>query len=233
MAGQKRVKVVEPGISIRRWPVVLTTGLAKTLVASSSFIALARNCSCRDRRHCPGYPQDFGCIYLGEGARGIVSRGNATEVSAEEAIDHVLAAREMGLVHMAIWSSAELRGLGADASRALELCACCPCCCIPHRIDSDNRAVLDGVIGLGLARAIKDSCSHCGTCVTSCPFHALKISEDGPVVDGERCKGCGRCESACQEGMLEIEDRQTLPLTVNEYSSDAYDYFDRIRSVVR
>ena len=195
---------------LKSHPVILPTASAEQVVRESSYLSLAKVCVCRVEHSCQNYPVGLGCLYLGEGAKGIVSKGNAVEITVEQALDVVRQARVMGLVHMVLWTSGELRSLGADASKALELCSCCPCCCIDRRIGDQAQAYLDGITGLGIARPDGD-CVFCGDCVLSCLFTALVIGEDGPSINPDRCKGCGRCETACRHGVLKVYTLEQVP----------------------
>jgi len=48
-------------------------------------------------------------------------------------------------------------------------------------------------------------CLGYGTCVRSCPFDAMHMSEDGlPVVDMAKCTGCRKCEQACPKKVIEV-----------------------------
>jgi len=48
-------------------------------------------------------------------------------------------------------------------------------------------------------------CLHFGDCVRSCPFDAMRLSDDGlPVIDEQKCTGCGKCVEACPRGLLEL-----------------------------
>lgn len=206
-AGRKQVDV---RARIRSVPVVLTPDLARELVSRAAYLSLAHHCPCRTDRHCAAYPADFGCLYLGEGARGIVAKGNARAIDRQRALDHVSSAAELGLVHMVLWTSAELRSLGGDAKRALELCACCPCCCLDRRTGGGAKAYVDGIAGLGIARA-DDGCTGCGECEPVCPMRALTVSADGPAINADRCKGCGRCARACRQGILRVHPLEMVP----------------------
>lgn len=210
MAGEGVKKVVHPDLRIRSIPVILTTEIAMDLVRSASYIARAQVCPCRESRHCQEYPAAFGCLYLGDGAKGITARGNAREITPDDAVDHVNKAFDTGLVHMILWTSAELRALGADAGRALELCSCCPCCCITRRTGEGMNAYIDGIVGLGVARA-EGECSACGECDRVCPLGAIFITGDGPAINADRCKGCGRCARACKSGVLKVYPLEMVP----------------------
>ncbi len=48
------------------------------------------------------------------------------------------------------------------------------------------------------SRVDKDKCLGCGVCETICPFHAIKLGEDGfAEVIASTCKGCGACAASC------------------------------------
>ena len=40
-------------------------------------------------------------------------------------------------------------------------------------------------------------CDHCGKCVAVCNLDAIKLGEDGPVIDAISCDGCGACVAVC------------------------------------
>lgn len=224
-AGRKKVDV---NAMIHSTPVVLTPDLARELIDSAAYISLARRCPCRDERKCQNFPVDFGCLYLGQGARGIVANGNAREIDRDQAMEHLRRAGELGLVYMVLWTSAELRSLGADAKKALELCSCCPCCCISRRTGDGMKAYIDGITGMGIARA-EGECSACGECDRACPMNALTITEDGPAINPDRCKGCGRCARACKQGVLRVYPLEMVPSFTDGWQMiPAQDFMDEI-----
>lgn len=56
-----------------------------------------------------------------------------------------------------------------------------------------------------VAKRCKYGCIGLGSCVSSCPFNAIKISAHGiPVVSLDRCTGCGNCVEACPRGLIEL-----------------------------
>lgn len=222
-------KTIPIDLRVKSHPVVLTTDIAERVVREASYIGLAGACQCRAERGCPDYPADFGCLYLGGGARGIVARGNAAEITVDQALEIVRQARELGLIHMILWTSGELRALGADAEKALELCSCCPCCCISRRTGDGMQAYIDGIAGLGIARA-EEGCIQCGECLLACPLGALRLDDDGPVINADRCKGCGRCEIACKRGALKVYELEMVPSYDGGWEPiPAEEYLDQIR----
>jgi ferredoxin len=40
--------------------------------------------------------------------------------------------------------------------------------------------------------------SECRTCEQACPHDAIRLSDEGAAIAGEKCRGCGLCVSACR-----------------------------------
>jgi ferredoxin len=47
-------------------------------------------------------------------------------------------------------------------------------------------------------------CVGCGTCAMSCPFQAITMVGDRPMLDCPRCTGCGHCIGNCAQGALSM-----------------------------
>jgi len=208
-ASRRRLKVVTVPVGARfdRSPMaVLHYDAAKQLVEASSHILRTDTCVCRDARNCKDYPVDLGCLFLGQGARKMSLHGRAHPITKEEALAHLDRARRLGLINNAIWSSVELSALRVDPAHTVELCSCCPCCCLAFKTKHASHTFLDGIAGFGVSRvASLDKCTRCTNCVPACPFDAIKVDlREGPVIDGLRCKGCGRCVTVCRPEALKI-----------------------------
>jgi pyruvate formate lyase activating enzyme len=54
-----------------------------------------------------------------------------------------------------------------------------------------------------------ERCTRCGTCIATCPEHALSWNGDAPHVDQARCTLCGECAEVCY-----AEARQVLGRTM-------------------
>ncbi|BBB89760.1 MAG TPA: Fe-S cluster domain-containing protein [Methylomusa anaerophila] len=55
----------------------------------------------------------------------------------------------------------------------------------------------------GGPKTCKYGCLGLGTCVRSCPFDAMTMSDDGiPVIDPDKCTGCGKCETVCPKSVI-------------------------------
>jgi heterodisulfide reductase subunit A len=52
--------------------------------------------------------------------------------------------------------------------------------------------------------AMEGECDLCGACVEVCPRNAIKLDNNGPVVDVVSCSGCGACTAVCVKGGLKI-----------------------------
>ena len=50
------------------------------------------------------------------------------------------------------------------------------------------------------AEVDEDLCTGCGTCISICPFNAIRKDDNGIArVDEDGCKGCGICAASCPE----------------------------------
>ena len=73
-----------------------------------------------------------------------------------------------------------------------------------------SRAAIPMAKGFVQAEALtsvvdQTKCSGCGTCVTVCPYGALRKNDDGIAeVIVAACKGCGCCGATCPEGAISM-----------------------------
>ena len=49
-------------------------------------------------------------------------------------------------------------------------------------------------------------CSGCGTCISVCPFNAIKLVEWTAKVNKALCKGCGACAASCPSNAITVEN---------------------------
>ena len=54
-------------------------------------------------------------------------------------------------------------------------------------------------------------CVGCGDCVSACPNDALKLTDEGIVIDRDACEACGTCVEACDVGALELIGKAWTP----------------------
>ena len=54
-------------------------------------------------------------------------------------------------------------------------------------------------------KACSYACLGLADCVRSCPFDAILIHDELPVVDTHKCTACGNCVKACPRGIISLE----------------------------
>ncbi len=204
---------------------VLPIDLIKKAISGSSFRAIMNTCYCRDSLKCKNYPIDFGCVMIGEGARSMVERGIAREVSIEEALEHTDKAADMGLIAMCLWIEIEAFGMGVaeeDHYKLMEVCYCCPCCCIGLRnFKNFGNDIMKRFSSIGWVAASKDGCKGCKKCAKVCPTEAITVYEDYIAVSND-CLGCGICASKCPYEAIEM-------IQVEPFKDNIQDYFKGFR----
>jgi Pyruvate/2-oxoacid:ferredoxin oxidoreductase delta subunit len=235
-AARLKVVTVPVGRMVQGTSAILPYDSVARLVETASYVAIADTCLCRQAHQCKDYPLAPGCIYLGEGARTI--RYKMRPATRQEALGWLKEARSMGLVTNVIWSSVELDALGADASRTVEVCSCCPCCCLLFKTRDASKAYMENILGFGVCKVTDaDACARCTNCERACPFKAIRVdAHDGPSIDEARCKGCGRCEAVCRAKVLKVFPKEPGNGLVNsrEHSTPyADDMMERFLAMVR
>lgn len=182
--------------------VVLPFPLLTPLVEAASARVLLNECLCRRGENCHTYPQELGCLFLGDGVAGIEPlRGRP--VNVEAALAHVQRAMDAGLVPSVVHSAFDAWLLGIPYRRMLAICFCCDCCCsVRHSLRLGPPAARDTVVRLpGLSVTAGSGCTGCGLCIEACPAGAISLSHGRAQIDGT-CKGCGRCAALCPAGAI-------------------------------
>lgn len=199
--------------------VILPIDIVKKVIRESSSRSILNKCLCRESNKCKTYSPDFGCIFIGEGSRVTIERGYARDVSVEEALAQVDKATGQGLVCQCLWIEAEQYIWGVkdkDLHRFLEICFCCPCCCLELKnfklLSTDIQSRFNGI---GWQAKVNDKCSLCGKCQESCPFGFISVSDR--VTVSERCQGCGICASRCPDTVIEIIPARELKKDIKDY----------------
>lgn len=66
-----------------------------------------------------------------------------------------------------------------------------------------------GMLSAG-QKACEFGCLGFGTCVSACPFDAIKMGPDNlPVIDQQLCTGCAKCVNACPKKILVLRPAKT------------------------
>ena len=209
--------------------VVIPMDMIKASLKNATFIGGMDSCLCREANECKDFPSDVGCLFLGEAGKVIVKHNLGKEITYEEACARVDKAASYGLMGQAVWVEVEqlLWGIRNDQmDKFLEICFCCPCCCIAMRLarnaTSNERhrfhpsgwtAVPDRTKCIGR--------KQCVSGLNGCPVEAISFGEDGKVViNQETCVGCGICKSKCNLDVIKI--KQTMPMR-----EDLHEYFKK------
>lgn len=185
--------------------VILPYPLLSRLVKGTSARFLMDECMCRRGENCQRYPQDFGCLFLGDGASKI-SPGMGRLVGEGEAMAHVRRGMELGLVPLVVHTTFDALTLGIPYRRMLGICFCCECCCtVQQGLRLGPPSFWDIVVRLpGLTVEVDGTCIGCGACAEACYVQAVSMSEGRASIDGDACKGCGRCVTVCPTGAITL-----------------------------
>lgn len=206
--------------------VTLPVDLAKQAIREASFRALINKCACRHTFDCKAYPHEFGCMFLGAGARVVVENGIAHEATVEECLAHVDKAAALGLAAGAFWVEVEQYVWGfkdKDRERHLELCFCCSCCCGAFKFEKSAKGRTKHILhkSMGWRCTVGESCTQCGACIEKCPRLLISRGTSRVVIDDE-CAGCGMCLEACKSGALRV-------VQVESMRDKLTDYFDGLQ----
>ena len=206
---------------------VIPLDLIKESLKNITYIAGMDGCLCREANDCTDYPHDLGCLFLGEAAKGVVKHGLGRQFTYEEACARVDQAAEAGLMGQAVWIEVEqmLWGVRNDLmDHFLEICFCCPCCCIAMRLARNATSAERHRFHPAGWTAVPDrtkcvGCRKCAVGHNGCPVEAISFGEDGKVqINQESCVGCGICKARCDFDAIKI--KQTMPMR-----KDLHEYF--------
>ncbi|MHB8780859.1 MAG: DUF362 domain-containing protein [Candidatus Geothermincolia bacterium] len=185
-------------------------------VKRTEFLWVMDKCICRDSLHCKDYPIDLGCLFMGEAAMDINPR-LGRRVTAEEALAHLEACREAGLVHLIGRNKLDTVWLNVrPGNKLLTVCNCCPCCCLWRSLPALATRISDKVRRLpGVAFEVTGECEGCGECVSGCFVKAINVRDGRAYID-DSCRGCGRCALSCrrQAIRMQVEDPSYLEQAV-------------------
>ena len=207
--------------------VVVPMDIIKDTLKQMDYIAGMDTCLCREGNDCEDYPKDLACLFFGECGRAVVKNGIARQFTYEEACARVEKAAEYGLMGHAVWVEMEqiLWGVKNDhMDRFLEICFCCPCCCIGMQLayagTSEDRKMFHPSGWTAVPdRTLCNGCRKCDPVVNGCPMKAISFEEDGKVtINQETCVGCGICKTKCEKEVIKI--KQTMPMR-----KDLHEYF--------
>ena len=97
--------------------------------------------------------------------------------------------------------------LPGEPLRAQVMCSCSyDSAKIKYEYDSDSGYDdCSAVMNLGGGeKSCRFACIGMGSCVKSCPYHAISIESGIASVDYRKCTGCGICKEACPKKLIEM-----------------------------
>ncbi|MHA1780264.1 MAG: DUF362 domain-containing protein [Candidatus Thorarchaeota archaeon] len=200
---------------------VLPSAIVHHFIDQASFIWRMNFCVCRLSSDCKDYPIDYGCLFMGEAARGINPEWGR-EITREEAHEYIKKCGEAGLVHMIGRNKIDTLWLGVGpGEKLLTVCNCCPCCCLWKMLPDIDSEIGRKIMRLpGVHVEVTDDCVGCGICTDGvCFVDAIQLV-NGRAVISDMCRGCGRCVEVCpQEAIkLTIEDDYSVNRTIQDFT---------------
>ncbi|HPI93815.1 MAG TPA: 4Fe-4S binding protein [Deltaproteobacteria bacterium] len=206
--------------------VVLPIDMMKKLAKEASYRAIMNKCLCRSAFECKNFPHDHACIFIGEGARGIVKNGIGREATVKQALAHIDKGAELGLIGQALWVEVERVMMGIkrekDVAHWLEICFCCPCCCGTFKLmkSSDLQDIRNRFQSIGWKARVDDgSCIQCQLCIDRCPVEAISLNAGHIMIDEQKCLGCGFCAAGCPQEAIKLHFKGQLLDSIQDYFS--------------
>lgn len=223
LPGNRIISIDEPVDPAHAESTAVPSMVLAHFIREAGFIWKMDFCICRDSAGCKDYPASFGCLFLGEAARGINSRFGRP-VGTGEALEYVARCRDAGLVHLigrgkfdSVWLNAY------PAHRLLTVCHCCPCCCLWKVLPVIDKRIGRKVHRMpGIRTFVTDLCTGCGSCTRDvCFADAIDLHAARAFIDTDNCRGCGRCVGVCphQAIRVEIERPDYIEATIKRISS--------------
>jgi UDP-glucose 4-epimerase len=214
---QKRIPALDPEQSDMTWipinkniegsdGIALPEVIIDRLIELSNYRVIIDFCACRKVYSCKHYPEEIGCLFMGESARKI-SNKISRELTKEEAKAHLRKAVAAGLVPIVGEARADHDLLRIPSEGTLLTCCfCCECCCLSRFFKRGPAEVIHGIMEPleGLSIEITEDCVGCGKCVKKCFIEALEL-KDGKAVMNEYCTLCGRCAGVCPENAIRLK----------------------------
>lgn len=198
--------------------VIVPSQIVEYFINQASHHWIMDYCICRAGDNCTDFPQELGCIFLGEPVTQINSELGRL-VSREEALDHARRCREAGLVHSIGRNRLDSIWLGIEPAEALmTICNCCPCCCLWGLVSDLSPKISRKISRMpGVQVEVTDDCTGCRLCADGTCFAEAILVENGKAEISLECRGCGRCVEICPEDaiLLTINGEKNFQEVIN------------------
>jgi len=185
--------------------IALPIEIIDKLIEKSTTRVILKKCVCRHNYDCSNYPDDVGCLFLGESALETPKNWRQI-VDKDQAKQHAKKAISLGLVPMVgkIRFDSDTLGI-VDRGKLMTICFCCECCCLGRFMAPFPAPLIDRLQHRieGMTIEVTDQCIGCGECVDSCYLKAIEIV-NGRAVRKDICRLCGRCAARCPQQAIKI-----------------------------
>jgi ferredoxin len=187
---------------------VLPSEIVHHFVEQANHLWIMNHCICRQGDDCQDYPQDLGCLFMGEAVLQINPKLGKL-VDKEQAHQHIQRAQDEGLVHLIGRNKLDSIWMGVGpGTKLLTVCNCCPCCCLFKILPDLHPEISDSVRRMpGVEVWVDpDLCIGCGLCAREevCFVEAITMVNNQSVI-GDGCRGCGRCVEICKKDAIKIK----------------------------
>jgi ferredoxin len=204
--------------------IVLPSQVVEYFIRKTNYRFIMNFCLCREAMHCKNHPIEYGCLFLGDAARGI-HPDFGREATVDEALTHAQKCRESGLIHLIGRDKIDETWLGVGSTgKLLTICNCCNCCCLWKMLSHLDPLISSKVKPMpGVEMTVTEKCTGCGKCKEICFVRAITIQNRHAII-GDNCKGCGRCAELCPKNaiQLSISDQQFLEKTIDRIASSVH-----------
>ncbi len=153
-------------------------------------------CQCRSRANMLGIAADSceeehpkeTCMIFGDVAKYYIERGEARQLTQEEALALEYDIIDHGMVPEAQWTK-----------QVDFMCNCKSDCCLILSEYAEAAGVGDVMAQVSRYNLEydADTCVKCGACIDRCPMHAITFGDDGACVMDATCVRCGQCALIC------------------------------------
>lgn len=205
-----QMRVIPTEKSIPTQSSILPYEEVSKLIHNSTYLA-AFDCACRTSAGNCNAPIKV-CLLFGTVAKFLVDKGDATELSHEEAINVLDMTEKAGLVHTS----------NNSADKTNIICSCCSCCC--HTLRGITELNNPNAVATSSYEAMvnDNDCDACGICANErCPVGAIEIEETA-FVKSDNCIGCGLCVTGCPSEAITLVKRKNPPEIPNNLKDMAY-----------